>query len=103
MLADSPQIADRSPVVRSRVTNDSTLLAGVDGRSAIARRYRDLVDAINSDLGGDDAISEGQRQLARRASALSVQCEQIEAVTITIDEDAAEIVQGLLNLEDVLD
>ena len=80
MPADSPQIADRSPVARSRVTNDSALLAGVDGRSAIVRRYRDLVDAIISDLGGDDAISEGQRQLARRASALSVQCEQIEAV-----------------------
>ncbi len=80
MPADSPQIAGRTPVARSRVTNDSALLAGVDGRSAIARRFRDLVDAIISDMGGDDAISEGQRQLARRAAALSVQCEQIEAV-----------------------
>ncbi len=79
MPADSPQIAGRSPVARCRITNDSALLAGVDGRSAIARRFRDLVDAIVSDLGGDDTISEGQRQLARRASALSVQCEQIEA------------------------
>ena len=75
MPADSPQIAGRSPVARSRVTNDSALLAGVDGRSAIARRFRDLVGAIISDMGGDDAISEGQRQLARRASALSVLCE----------------------------
>ena len=80
MTADSTHIAARSAVVRSKVTNDSTLLAGVDGRSAIARRYRDVVDAIISDLGGDDVISEGQRQLARRAAALSVQCEQIEAI-----------------------
>ena len=80
MPADSPQIAGRSPVARSRVTNDSALLAGVDGRSAIARRFRDLVDAIISDMGGDEVISEGQRQLARRSAALSVQCEQIEAV-----------------------
>ena len=79
MPADSPPIAGRSPVVRSRVTNDNALLAGVDGRSAIARRFRDVVDAIISDMGGDDSISEGQRQLARRASALSVLCEQIEA------------------------
>ena len=79
MPADSPQIASRSNVARSRVTNDSALLAGVDGRSAIARRFRDLVDAIISDMGGEEVISEGQRQLARRAAALSVQCEQIEA------------------------
>ena len=52
----------------------------MDGRSAIARRFRDLVDAIISDMGGDEVISEGQRQLARRSAALSVQCEQIEAI-----------------------
>jgi hypothetical protein len=80
MPADSPQIAGRSNVARSRVTtNDSRLLAGVDGRSTIARRYRDVMEAIISDLGGEEVIGEGQRQLARRAAALSVQCEQIEA------------------------
>lgn len=79
MPADSPQKAGRSQVARSRVTNDSRVLAGVDGRSATARRYRDVMEAIISDLGGKDVISEGQRQLARRAAALSVQCEQIEA------------------------
>lgn len=79
MPADSPQKAGRSQVARSRVTNDTRVLAGVDGRSATARRYRDVMEAIISDLGGEDMISEGQRQLARRAAALSVQCEQIEA------------------------
>ena len=79
MSSDSAVIVERSPTARAAVTNDCTALAGVDGRSAIARRYRDLVCSIISDLGGDDFLSEGQRQLARRAAALSCQCEQVEA------------------------
>ena len=67
------------PYSRSRVANGSSLfLPGVDGRSAIARRFRDIFNAIISDLGGPDAVTEGQTQLCRRAAALSVACEQIE-------------------------
>ena len=54
-------------------------MEGVDGRSVIARRFRDLVAAIVEDLGGAEAITEGELQLVRRAASLCVQCELLEA------------------------
>ena len=65
---------------RCRATNEPTaFLEGVDGRKVIARRFRDLVAAIVEDLGGADAITEGELQLVRRAASLCVQCELFEA------------------------
>ena len=70
----------KSKHASSRVTNHSRLfLPGVDGRSAIARRTRDIFDAICSDLGGIDLMSEAQLQLCRRAAMISIQCEEMEA------------------------
>jgi hypothetical protein len=54
-------------------------LPGVDGRSALARRARDVMAAIVSDLGGVDQLSEAELQLVRRATLISVQCEKWEA------------------------
>jgi hypothetical protein len=53
------------------------VLEGVDGRSAAARRYRDVLNELISDLGGDP--SGAQSAIARRAAALCVVCEQAEA------------------------
>ena len=62
---------------RSRVSNGKELfLDGVDGRSALARRYRDVLAQIISDIGGDP--SEAQGLIARRAATLAVWCEQEE-------------------------
>ena len=69
----------RKPTVRSRVTNGADTLAGIDQRSAIARRYRDLVAAVAADMGGVDHCSEARLQLIRRFAALSVQAEAMEA------------------------
>lgn len=82
--ANGPQVASSgitppSSFNRSRVSNGSTLfLDGVDGRSQLARRYRDLVGEFTSDLGGSDRLSEGERQLIRRAACLAIQCERAE-------------------------
>jgi hypothetical protein len=62
---------------RSRVSNGSAVLDNVDGRSAVARRYRDVLNELISDLGGDP--SGAQSAIARRAAALCVVCEQAEA------------------------
>ena len=43
---------------RSRVTNGSKMLPGVDGRSAAARRFRDLVGDFGRDLGGTLTTAE---------------------------------------------
>jgi hypothetical protein len=63
---------------RSRVSNGKTLfLEAVDGRSLMARRYRDVLAQLVSDLGGDP--TEAQSLIARRAATLAVWCEQEEA------------------------
>src|ERR1700730_2080029 len=72
--------AARSRHHRSAVSNGSKIfsIAGADGRSSLSRRYRDIVAATTADLGGGDVLSEGQRQIIRRASALSIICESVE-------------------------
>jgi hypothetical protein len=65
---------------RSRVTNGSKLLPLSDGRSASARRFRDIFEDITLDLGGVAVLSEGQKQLARRAAMLSAESERMEAL-----------------------
>ena len=65
----TPQPVRRSPYNRSRVANGK-LLPATDGRSLAARRFRDLYEDTDG-LGGANHLSEGQRQLARRAAMLS--------------------------------
>lgn len=77
--ADTTHIAARKPTHRSRVSNGNKLLPLADGRSMTARRFRDLYEDIGADLGGVDRLSEGQRQLCRRAAMLSAECEKLEA------------------------
>jgi hypothetical protein len=64
--------------LRSRVTNGSSPFVEADGRGPWARRWRDVLGEITSDLGGHDVLSEGQRQLARRAATISIACERME-------------------------
>jgi hypothetical protein len=52
-------------------------LAGVDGRSTMARRFREIVSGIEADLGGD--LTEAQRALLARAATLAVWAEEREA------------------------
>jgi hypothetical protein len=79
-LENIPRLARRSPAHRSRVSNGSKLLPLADGRSVTARRFRDLIEEISADLGGPSILSEGQRQLIRRAAMLSAECERLEAL-----------------------
>ena len=76
-------VAKPSKTTRSAIANGSRLhVVEVDGRSAEARRFRDILAEIVSDLGGSDTLSEGQRQLSRRAAMLSVEAERMEAASI---------------------
>ncbi len=74
-----PPLAPKPAATRSRVSNGSALLAGVDQRSALARRYRDICSSIATDQGGADRLSEARLQLIRRFAAASVLAEQMEA------------------------
>src|SRR5262245_27505584 len=66
---------------RSRVTNNKRMFLRVpgDNRSETARRTRDIFNALCSDLGGFEFMSEAEKQLARRAAFISIKCEQMEA------------------------
>jgi len=87
MQADSATIAEKKPTARSRLTNGSHVLPGVDGRSTWARRFRDLMQLHLADLGGEDAVSEAERSIVRRAAALMVELERMELKFAT-DEEA---------------
>jgi hypothetical protein len=69
----------RKPRYRSAISNGNGLLPHTDGRSAIARRYRDICAAILIDQGGADRCSESRTQLIRRFAAAAVIAEQMEA------------------------
>ena len=69
---------------QSKVTSQARqgvtrFLDGGDKRGPVARRFRDLISEITSDLGGPEALSETQRQIIKRIASLSVWCESAEA------------------------
>jgi hypothetical protein len=81
-------LTTRKPTARSKITNGGSLFSDelIDGRSAMSRRFRDILSAIVSDLGGSDRLSEGQRQLARRCALLAVESEKLEAKSVAGEE-----------------
>ncbi|MHC2792591.1 hypothetical protein ACVINZ_001603 [Mesorhizobium jarvisii] len=73
----------------------------LDGRSALARRYRDLVAAFSADLGDD--LTEAQRQLVRRAASISVWSEEQERRVISGDDlDAGPLITAANTLRRLL-
>ena len=75
---DRPVVARRSTAgdpLKSRITNGSALLPGVDGRSPWVRRCKDVIASHLSDT--PDA-SAAERSIIRRASVLTVELERME-------------------------
>jgi hypothetical protein len=70
--AKRPVNGAAAPALRSRVTNHKDLLPGLDGRTASARRYRDLVNNYVADMGGADCCSDIKLGLLRRLAAVTV-------------------------------
>jgi hypothetical protein len=76
---DSRLAERRKSHARSRVSNGCDVLPNVDGRSVVARRFRDISSQILVDMGGADLCSESRKQLVRRFAAAAVIAEQMEA------------------------
>ena len=76
------EFISRPLTVRSAATNDPLWLRGVDGRSAVARRYRDVAIALADDLGGQDTLDEASKVLVRQAAALTVQTETMHSKVV---------------------
>jgi hypothetical protein len=96
-MLDSAQSAARPPQIRSAQTNDPLLVRGVDGRSVVARRYRDIACALASELGGQDQLSEPAKLLIRQAAALTVQVEQVQAKIVAGEDVDLEQLTRLSN------
>ncbi len=83
------KIGAQKPEGRSAISNGSSLfLADVDGRSVIARRFRDITTDF-SGLVGEPTVA--QDALIRRIAALSVQCELDECAMAAGQEFDGEL------------
>jgi len=81
-MLSSAAIVDRPLKTRSKVTNGTKMIAGLDGRSSEARRWRDLVISYSDDFGGADKLTEAQRTLIAQAATLQVQAERVQAAVL---------------------
>ena len=98
--ADRTKFGPAKDRQRSRITNGSALLPGIDGRSAWVRRAKDLLALHISDLGGEDNVSEAERALLRRAVTLIIELERREVLFAqagAADDDALAIYQTTVN------
>jgi hypothetical protein len=68
--------------VRTAIANGRAILEGVDGRSHVARRYRELGALISADMGGVDTLTEAQKQLVRSAAGLVVLRERLDVKAV---------------------
>jgi hypothetical protein len=77
---------------KSAITNGRETLPDVDNRSALARRYRDIITAIVTDLGGD--VPQTKMQVIRRFAFCCVAAERLEAAAANGEQvDALEHMQ----------
>jgi hypothetical protein len=77
---------------RSAVTNGARLHVAKIGDAKWARRFRDILAEILSDLGGPDSgLSEAQRQLARRCATIAIACERLEGEAAAGNEINLEV------------
>lgn len=72
-----PLPAKLPPSQRSAVTNGARILVGVNGCTALARRYRDLVDCLTSEIG--EGATEIELLQARAAAGLQLHAEEMSA------------------------
>ncbi|RZS82057.1 hypothetical protein EV217_2870 [Phyllobacterium myrsinacearum] len=94
---DAP-IIDTSTRNRSAISNGSWLLDGVDNRSALGRRYRDLCMSFADDLGGADKLTEPQRALVRQLAAVTVESEKLQSSIVRGEHVDHESLVRLTNL-----
>jgi hypothetical protein len=78
-------------LARSALSNGNRLLDGIDGRSASARRFRDLIhDLTKEHVGKDAPLTTGEHNLVRQAAALVLRAEQLQSRLVRgepVDED----------------
>jgi hypothetical protein len=74
----TPKPSKSSATLKQRVGQEAAELFGFDGRLTWFGRLRDLVALHLSDLGGEDAASEAEKSIIRRAATLTVELERLD-------------------------
>lgn len=95
MPADAATLPPRSAPDAGKVR--LLTLEHLDGRTAAARRARDVVAAIESDLGGGERLTEAERQIVRRAAVLATIVESGEATWLAGGELDLQSHNGSVN------
>jgi hypothetical protein len=72
-----PSLAKLPPYLRSKVSNGSAVLIGVNGGTALARRFRDIVADLTEELGG--FLSPAETLQVRAAASLQLHVEDLTA------------------------
>jgi hypothetical protein len=88
--AGRPKVGTIKHPGRSRITNGSTFLPGIDNRGPWIRRCKDVIAAHLSDLGGPDNTSAAERSIIRRVGVLTAELEHLEVRFATAGEANAE-------------
>jgi hypothetical protein len=89
---------DREPIdrikaqARSKITNGGRMLDGIDGRSIVARRFRDILRGLLVEF---DVTTEADQALVRQAAVLSVLSEQLQAQMVRGEPICAKTVTNL--------
>jgi hypothetical protein len=98
-MLERAAIADRLPTVRSAVSNGTRQheRGTTDGRSRRSRRFRDLCISFAASLGGERALSEGDRALVRTAATLVLKSEGIQAAAVNGGDINAEELTRIAN------
>ena len=89
---------------RSALTNGSLLPRGLDGRSAPARRYRDLILQFSHGIAGERGapLNPAELALVKQAAAITVRAEALQADIVrgepVSDEDVVRLSNSAIRI-----
>ncbi len=91
---------------RSAITNGS-LPNGIDGRTALGRRYRDLIAEFSREIAGDDPLSHAELILVRQASAIVTRLEALQGDIVNgaviVDDEFVRLSNASVRILDKLE
>ena len=86
----TPKEGGRKLDGRSRITNGTTFLPNVDGRSTWARIARDTMQTLMVHLGGEDQASATKKLIARRVGCIEAELTFLEDKFARYHADGSE-------------
>jgi len=102
MYADVAPVESRSSKVRSRIDNDIFATPGLDGRSAEARRFKDILRGLIAELGGEQKLATTARLQVRNTALQAVRVEALQQQAMICDVDSLELTRQVNTLARML-